>query len=180
MEEYLKKFNKAIEYFIEQTSSLRTGRANPSIIEKISVDSYGAKMPLVQLATISTPEPRQLVIQPWDSSLTAEISKSIQSSPLGLQPQIEGNIIRINLPPLNEERRKELLKVLGQYEESAKISIKKIREETIRNWKKKQKDGDISEDELIINEKKLQVAIDEKHENLEEIYSKKEQEIMTV
>src|SRR3989338_6791365 len=126
------KLNKVIEYFKGEIAVLRTGRATPAVVENLPVDYYGTKTPLKALASISTPDPRQILIQPWDKGALQPIEKAIQSSQLGLNPVVDGVYIRLNLSQLTEERRKDLIKILGQKAEETKISVRKAREEGLR------------------------------------------------
>lgn len=178
--DYSKLFISSIEHFKGQLATLRTNRATPSLVEQLSVECYGGRLPLVQIASISAPEPRQILIQPWDATIIKEIEKAINASPLGLQPTIDGQIIRLNLPVLTEDRRKDLIKILHQYEESARVAIKKIREETLKDWKEAQRRGEMSEDALSREEKELQKEIEECHADIKVLADDKSKEILTI
>jgi ribosome recycling factor len=178
--EYQEKFQAALEHFQGEAATLRTGRATPALIEQLPVECYGGKTPLNQLASISAPEPRMIVIQPWDPTVTKDIERAIQTSPLGLQPSIDGQIIRLILPALTEERRRELLKVLGQFEEAAKVAMKRAREETLNVWKESERAGDLSEDARARSEKDLQKQLEDYHEKLKALVEEKTADIMTV
>ena len=171
---------KAFEIFSNDLGSLRTGRANVSMLDIIKVDVYGQKMPINQLATISTPEPRLLTVQVWDQNNVALIDSAIQKSNLGINPQIDGQLMRIPIPSLNEERRSELKKIMGNLAEKSKVSIRNIRREANDNLKKIFKDKKISEDESKNIEKRIQDLTDKQILELENKLQKKEKEIMTV
>ncbi|USN53893.1 MAG: ribosome recycling factor [Candidatus Nomurabacteria bacterium] len=177
---YTEKFQKALDFYKSQLATLRTGRANPALVENLKVEAYGSNMPLQQLANISAPEPRLIVIQPWDASMVQEIEKAIKASPLGLQPSLDGTTIRLPLPELTEERRKELLKVVVQFEEEAKVAMKKTREEVLRTWRDQGKEGSLSEDIVERQEKELQESLQKFHTQLRDLAKAKEEEIMTV
>jgi len=174
------KMNKAFEIFKNDLSSLRTGRANVSMLDIVRVDVYGQKMPINQLANISTPEPRLLTVQVWDQNNVQLIDAAIKKSNLGINPQIDGQLLRIPIPSLNEERRSELKKIMGGLAEKSKVSIRNIRREANDNLKKDLKDKVISEDELKNYEKKIQNLTDKKISELEKKLEEKEKEIMTI
>ena len=174
------KMKKAFEVFISDLGSLRTGRANVSMLDIIKVDVYGQKMSINQLATISTPEPRLLTVQVWDLNNVASIDSAIQKSNLGINPQIDGQLMRIPIPSLNEERRSELKKIMGELAEKSKVSIRNIRREANDKLKKDFKDKIIGEDESKNLEKKIQNLTDKQILELEKKLNEKEKEIMTV
>jgi ribosome recycling factor len=174
------KMKKASDVFVQDIGSLRTGRANASMLDIIKVDVYGQKMPINQLATVSTPEPRLITIQVWDKSNVELIDSSIKKSNLGVNPQIDGQLMRIPIPSLNEERRNELRKIMGSLAEKAKVSIRNIRREANENLKKDLKEKNISEDECKNFEKKIQNLTDQEILALEKKIKDKETEIMTV
>ena len=174
------KMKKAFDIFIQELSSLRTGRANVSMLDIIKVEVYGQKMSINQLATISTPEPRLITVQVWDQNNVSLIDTSIQKSNLGINPQIDGQLMRIPIPSLNEERRTELKKIMGGLAEKAKVSIRNIRREGNDKLKKDLKDKKISEDECKNSEKKIQNLTDEKITELEKKLAEKKKEIMTI
>jgi ribosome recycling factor len=174
------KMKKAYDIFILDLSSLRTGRANASMLDIIKVDVYGQKMSVNQLANISTPEPRLITVQVWDANNVALIDTAIKKSNLGINPQIDGQLMRIPIPNLNEERRTELKKIMGGLAEKAKISIRNIRREANDNLKKELKDKKIGEDESKNSEKKIQELTDAKISEVEKKLKEKEKEIMTV
>jgi len=174
------KMKKAYDIFKQDLSSLRTGRANISMLDIIKVDVYGQNMSINQLATISTPDPRSINVQVWDQNNVVLINAAITKSKLGVNPQIDGQLLRIPIPSLNEERRVELKKVMGELAEKAKISIRNIRRESNDNLKKDFKDKKISEDESKNSEKKIQDFTDKQIQELEKKLKEKEKEIMTV
>ena len=171
---------KAFDVFSNDLGSLRTGRANASMLDIIKVDVYGQKMPINQLATISTPEARLLTVQVWDQNNVSLIDAAIKKSNLGINPQIDGQLMRIPIPSLNEERRTELKRIMGDLAEKAKISIRNIRREANDILKKDLKDKKIGEDECKKSEKKIQNLTDEQISELEKKLKEKEKEIMTV
>ena len=174
------KMNKAFDVFIQELSSLRTGRANVAMLDIVKVDVYGQKMSINQLATISTPDPRVLTVQIWDQNNVSLIDSAIQKSNLGVNPQVDGQLMRIPLPSLNEERRTELKKIMGGLAEKAKVSVRNIRRDANDKLKKDLKDKKISEDENKNAEKKIQNITDKKITELENKLKEKEKEIMTV
>lgn len=173
-------FLKAVTHFTEEAGTLRTGRANPGIVEGLLVDYYNAKTPLIQMASISVPEPRQIVISPWDKGVLSQIEAAVRESDLGLNPVNDGSVIRITLPALTEERRRELVKTLNSRAEEARISIRTVREEAWKEIQEAEKEGLISEDDRFRGKDELQKVIDEYNGQLETIREKKEAEIMTV
>ena len=176
----ISKMKKAFEVFNQDLSSLRTGRANVHMLDIIKVDVYGQSMAINQLANISTPEPRLLTVQVWDQNNVALIDAAIKKSNLGINPQIDGQLMRIPIPSLTEERRTELKKIMGSLAEKAKISVRNIRREANDSLKKDLKDKKISEDELKNFEKKIQNSTDKQTSELEKKLEEKEKEIMTI
>ena len=174
------KMQKAFEVFKNDLSSLRTGRANVNMLDTVKVDVYGQMMPINQLTTVSTPEARLLTVQVWDLNNVSAIDAAIKKSNLGINPQIDGQLLRIPIPNLNEERRNELKKIMGGLAEKAKISIRNIRRDANDKLKNDLKDKTISEDELKNLEKKIQTLTDEQVSELETKLKDKEKEIMTV
>ena len=171
---------KAFEVFAADLSTLRTGRANVSMLDTVKADVYGQKMSINQLATISTPEARLLTVQVWDQNNVSLIDAAIKKSNLGINPQIDGQLMRIPIPSLNEERRNELKKILGTLAEKAKVSIRNIRREANDKLKKDFKEKKIGEDESKNSEKKIQNLTDRQISELEKKLTEKEKEIMTV
>ena len=177
---YKQKMNKSFEVFTKDLSALRTGRANASMLDIIKVDVYGQKMPINQLSTITAPEPRILNIQVWDQNNVTLIDSSIRKSEMGLNPQIDGQLIRIPIPDLNEERRNELKKVIKTLAEKSKVSIRNIRREANDVLKAMLKEKKISEDENNKYEKDIQKITDQEVKKIDEKVSQKEKEIMTI
>ena len=172
------RMDKAVESFKKDLSGLRVGRASSSMLDPINVNAYGSSMPINQVSTISVPEARLLLVSVWDSSLVVATEKSIRESPLGLNPMVEGNIIRISVPPLSEDRRIEISKVASRYSENAKISVRNIRRDLIENIRKLQKNGEISEDQKHQDELLIQQITDEIINNIDDVFSNKEKEIL--
>ena len=177
---YSIKMDKSIQSFKKDIATLRTGRANPNMLDIIKVDVYGQLMPVEQLATITVPEARLISIQVWDKGNVTLIDSAIQKSELGINPQIDGQVIRLRIPDLTEERRMELIKILKNMGEKAKISIRNIRREANEELKKKLKEKIISEDNNKNYEKNIQKLTDTNIENIEKILSEKEKEIRQI
>ena len=177
---YGDKMNKTFEVFTQELSSLRTGRANASMLDLIKVDVYGQQMPVNQLASITTPEPRTINIQVWDINNVTLIDSAIKKSELGLNPQIDGQLIRLPVPDLSEERRNEIKKIIKSMGEKCKISIRNIRREANDELKKLLKDKNISEDDVKKNEKITQDLTDNQIKKIDEKVISKEKEIMTI
>ena len=174
------KMDKAIEVFSKELSSLRTGRANAAMLDLVKVDVYGQLMPINQVGSITTPEPRMINIQVWDQNNVALIDAAIQKSELGLNPQVDGQLIRLPIPELNEERRTELKKLIKSMGEKCKISIRNIRRDANEELKKLLKSKEIGEDEEKSSEKNVQTITDEHIKTVDEKVSLKEKEIMTI
>ncbi len=174
------KMDKAIEVFSKELSSLRTGRANAAMLDLIKVDVYGQQMPINQVGSITTPEPRMINIQVWDQNNVSLIDSAIKKSELGLNPQIDGQLIRLPIPELNEERRTELKKLIKSMGEKCKISIRNIRRDANEELKKLMKSKDIGEDEEKSYEKNVQTITDKHIEKVDEKVALKEKEIMTI
>ena len=177
---YNLKMDKTIEVFTKELSSLRTGRANAAMLDLVKVDVYGQQMPINQIASITTPEPRMINIQVWDQSNVALIDAAIQKSELGLNPQSDGQLIRLPIPELNEERRTEIKKMIKSMGEKCKVSIRNIRREANEELKKLLKSKEIGEDEEKSFEKNVQTITDKHIEIVDEKVSSKEKEIMTI
>ena len=177
---YVQKMGKTLEVFTKELSSLRTGRANASMLDIVKVDVYGQKMPINQLASITTPEPRTINIQVWDLNNVTLIDSSIKKSDLGLNPQIDGQLIRLPIPDLSEERRNEMKKLIKIMGEKCKISIRNIRREANDELKKLLKSKDISEDDEKKFEKKIQTITDDQIKKIDEKVISKETEIMKI
>jgi len=178
LEECELEMEEAIDSTRRELSQLRTGRASPALLDGIQVEAYGTKTPLRQLANVSVPEARLIVIQPWDKSIIADIEKAIQRSDLGIQPNSDGKIIRLGIPPLNEERRRELVKVAKKIGEEGKVRIRHYRRDSNESLKKSEKDGEITEDESrhLIDE--VQKRTDKYTAMIDDILKEKEHEIL--
>ena len=179
-QDYNQKMNKTIEIFIKELTSLRTGRANANMLDLVKVDVYGQKLPINQLGTITTPEPRMINIQVWDLNNVNLIDSSIKKSELGLNPQIDGQLIRLPIPNLSEERRNEMKKLVKAMGEKCKVSIRNIRRDANDSLKNLLKKKEISEDEENKNEKEIQVITDKFIKLIDDKVSSKEKEIMTI
>ena len=177
---YSSKMDKSIQSLRKDISTLRTGRANTNMLDTIKVDVYGQIMPINQIATVSVPEARLISIQVWDKGNTSLVESALQKSELGINPQIDGQMIRLRIPDLTEERRKDLIKILKNMGEKSKISIRNIRREANEDLKKKLKDKKISEDENKNFEKNVQKLTDTNIENIDKILSEKEKEISQI
>lgn len=173
------EFKKPIIFLQEELATLRTGRATPALVEHVRVQAYNATMPLKEVASITVPEPQSLAIQPWDKSLLGPIERAIQESSLGIQPLNDGQMIRLIMPQLTEERRKQLQKVVHQKSEEAKIAIRGIREKNMKAIKQQEQDKSLSEDQSKIEQKKLQEQVDDAVKEIESIAKSKEQEVLT-
>ncbi|GAB5465096.1 MAG: ribosome recycling factor [Candidatus Kapaibacteriales bacterium] len=169
---------KSIEYFEGQLAKVRTGRASQSLLDGIQADAYGQRQPLNAVATVNVPDARTIVVQPWDKSLITEIEKAIRSADLGLNPQNDGTIIRIPVPPLTEERRNEYVKVAKKYAEEAKIAVRNIRRDANDTFKKAEKDKDISEDDKKGAEDQVQKLTDKYIERIDGLATQKEKELL--
>lgn len=174
------KMNKTISVLEENLAEIRAGRANPAILNKIKVDYYGVPTPINQLAGISVPEARMIVIQPWDASVLKEIEKEILKSDIGINPNNDGKVIRLNFPELNEERRKEIVKDVKKMGEDSKVSIRSIRRDGIDEAKTMQKESTITEDELRTAEDEIQKITDKKIAQIDNIIQEKEKEILSI
>jgi ribosome recycling factor len=174
------KMEDTIKYLLNEYAKLQTGRANAALVDGIMVESFGTMMPLKGLATISIPESNQIAIQPWNRDQLTNIEKAIVAANLGLNPQNNGTLIRLILPPLTEERRKELVKLVHKYAENARVSVRNTRHEALSQLKNMEKEKEIGEDELANMEKQLQNIVDDFNKNIEEHADKKEKDVMTV
>ena len=177
---YDSKMLKTIEVVKANFASVRAGRANAGVLDRIMVEYYGTPTPLNQVAAISTPDPRTLVIQPWDATLLKAIEKAIQTSDLGINPQNDGRVIRLAFPQLTEERRKDLTKQVKKYAEDGKVAIRNIRREAMDDFKAMKKNSEITEDDQKNLEKDLQELTDKRCKDIDELCAKKEQELMAV
>lgn len=175
-----RKMKKAVEAAQQDYTTIRTGRANPVLLEKITVDMYGSMMPVNQVATISVPEPRQLVIAPWDKSALAAIERAIQKSDLGLTPSSDGNVIRLNIPHLTEERRKEMIKILHKKAEEHRVAVRNVRRDANEDLKKLEKSHEASEDDVRRATEQTQKLTDKYIEQIDAVTRAKEAELMEV
>lgn len=178
MDDLRPKLEKVLADLKAETSSLRTGRASPALVEDLAVEAYGSRQPLKTLAAISTPEPRQLVIQPWDKSLLSAIEKAIQASPLGVNPIADGDTIRLALPALTEERKRDLVRHLKEKIESSRIQVRRLRDEARKDVEGKVRAKEVSEDEGFRLKEEVERAVGECNRKIEELGASKEREIM--
>ena len=175
-----RRMDGAVDVLMSEFRGLRTGRASTSLLEPVIIDAYGSNMPINQVGTVSVPESRMLTVQVWDKGLVKSVEKAIMESGLGLNPSTEGQMIRIPIPPLTEERRAELAKVAGKYAEEARIAVRNVRRHGMDELKKGEKDGDISKDELHDYSQEIQTLTDSVIKSIDEFLGKKEKEIMQV
>jgi len=175
-----RRMQGAINAFKNDLASLRTGRASPNLLDPIQVDAYGAMMPISQVATVNVPEPRLLSVQVWDRGMVAAVEKAIRESDLGLNPQTEGQVIRLRIPEMNEQRRKEMVKVAHKYAEEAKIAVRHVRRDGLDLLKKLEKDSAISEDDGKRHAEQVQKATDQFVAEIDSLLVAKEKEIMHV
>ncbi|OGE81420.1 MAG: ribosome recycling factor [Candidatus Doudnabacteria bacterium RIFCSPHIGHO2_12_FULL_48_11] len=174
------EFAKAVQYFKSELKTLRTGRASTQLVEHLEVEYYGAKTPLIQIAQITVPEARSIAIQPYDKNALKDIEKAVQTSNLGINPINDGTYIRLNIPPMTEERRKEMVKIVAQLAEKTRVSIRNIREEIWKDIQKQEKDGKISEDDKISSKQDLQKMVDKFNEEIKKLAEAKEKEVLTI
>ena len=174
------KMTKTISVLEENFAEVRAGRANPAILNKVMIDYYGTPTPINQVAGISVPEARMIVIQPWDASILKDIEKEILKSDIGINPNNDGKVIRLAFPELNEERRKEIVKDIRKMAEEAKVAIRSVRRDGIDEAKTMQKNSEISEDDLKVAEEKIQKLTDKYVENIDKILETKEKEVMSI
>ena len=174
------KMDKTIENFSSRLAEVRAGRANPAILNKVKIDYYGTPTPINQVAGVSVPEARLIVIQPWDASILKEIEKAILAADIGINPNNDGKVIRLAFPELNEDRRKEIVKDIKKMAEEAKVAIRGVRRDGIDEAKSKQKEGEITEDDLKQAENEIQKITDKNIEEIDSILSNKEKEVMSV
>lgn len=174
------RMNKTISVLEENLSEVRAGRANPAILNKVSVEYYGTPTPINQIAGISVPEARLIVIQPWDMSILKDIERAILASDIGITPNNDGKVIRLNFPELNEERRKEIVKDIKKMAEEAKVAVRAVRRDGLDEFKAKQKNAEITEDDLKVAEEQIQKLTDKYVEEIDKKMETKEKEIMTV
>lgn len=174
------QMESAVEAMRREFSSVRTGKATPALLDTVRVDAYGSKMPLNQVATVNTPEPRMIVVQPWDKSLIGEIERGIQTASLGLNPANDGNVIRVPIPPLSEERRKDMVRLLHKMAEEGKISVRHARQEANKEIKQRESEHEISEDEARRQLEEIQRITDQFVARIDDLMTAKEAEILEV
>ena len=174
------KMNKSVNALINEYAAIRAGRANPAVLDKVTVDYYGVPTPVNQVAAVSVPEARTLLIQPWDKSTLKAIEKAILTSDIGLNPQNDGSVLRLIFPPLTEERRRELVKGVFKYSEEAKVAVRSIRRDALEKLKDMKKKSEITEDDLKDAEKKMQDLTDKYCKEIDDTASAKEKEIMEI
>lgn len=174
------RMDGAIQAFSDELAKIRTGRATPALLDSVKVEYYGQRVPLNQAATITTPEPRLIVVQPWEKSMLAEIEKEILKADLGLNPSNDGALIRVPIPQLSEERRKDLVKLVHKFAEEARIAIRNVRRDVNDHLKKLEKSHDLSEDELSVELEEVQNYTDEHIKRVDEVMQHKEAEVMEV
>ncbi len=175
-----RRMEGALDVLQKEFGGLRTGRAATSLLDPITVEAYGQEMPMNQVGTVGVPEPRMLTVQVWDKGLVSAVEKAIRDSDLGLNPASDGQLVRVPIPPLSEERRVELTKVAGRYTEEAKVAVRNVRRHAMDELKKAEKDGDISQDEHHDYDSEIQTLTDEFVKKMDEALEKKEQEILQV
>ena len=180
LKDYEERMKKQISGYENLLSSVRAGRANPAILDKLSVDYYGTPTPIAQVAAISVPDARTIIISPWEASTLKAIEKAINTSDLGLNPGNDGKVIRLNLPPLTEEKRKELTKQVAKMSEEAKVHIRNIRRDAVEKFKAEKKKSEITEDDLKDAEKDIQELSDKFIKQIDEITAKKNKEILEI
>jgi len=178
--EVSEKMDKTLNVYNEDLKRIRAGRANPAILDKVTVDYYGTATPIPQVGNVSVPEARTIIIQPWDSSILSAIEKAIQTSDIGINPNNDGKVIRLNFPPLTEDRRKEIVKDVRKRAEEAKVALRSIRRDAIENYKAKKKASEITEDDLKGIEKDIQTITDNYVKEVDSLTAAKEKEIMEV
>ncbi len=174
------KMQKTLAALQSDLAAIRAGRANPAILDKVTVEYYGVATPIQQVGTVAVPEPRTITIQPWDTSILGEIEKAILKSDVGINPNNDGKMIRLNFPPLTEERRKELVKGISKRGEEAKVAVRNIRRDALEGFKKQKKDGEITEDDLKNLETKIQKLTDKFVAEVDTVVAAKEKEILEV
>lgn len=178
--EYESKMQKAVAALSSELAALRAGRASAAVLNKVMVDYYGTPTPITQIASVSTPEPRLLIIAPWDASVLKAVEKAILSSDIGINPINDGKTIHLVFPPLTEERRRELAKQVRKYSEEAKVAIRNVRRDALENYKAMKKKSEITEDDLRVIEKDIQELVDKYSKEIEKVAEAKEKELMEV
>jgi ribosome recycling factor len=174
------RMTKSVESVTQELAGIRSGKATPALLDSVKVEAYGQTQPLNQVASVSVPDPKSLLVQPWDKSIIGDVVKAIQTSELGFNPQVEGNLIRIPIPPLSEERRRDLVKLCKKMAEDGKVAVRNIRRDANDQLKKAEKDKEISEDDNHKGQDKVQKLTDKYVKEIDDLVEKKEQEIMQV
>ena len=177
---YEQKMKKTLEVLGSEFSTIRAGRANPAVLDRIMVDYYGAPTPIQQIASVASPEPRALIVQPWDASALRLIERAILASDLGINPQNDGKVIRLSFPQLTEERRRDLTKQVSKYGEEAKIAVRNVRRDALEHYKAQKKKSEITEDDLKDLEKEIQELTDKYCKEVDVMVSKKEKELLEI
>ncbi len=180
IDDLVRRMDGTVEVLRKEFGGLRTGRASPSLLEPVTVEAYGAQMPLNQVATINVPEPRMISVQVWDKSMTKAVEKAIRDAELGLNPMADGQLVRVPIPELNEERREELSRVAGKYAEQSRIAVRNVRHDGINKLKRMEKNGDLSEDDHRLWGDEVQSITDEHIEKIDSMLEVKQSEIMQV
>lgn len=180
LNEARQNMDRAVEALRREFSGVRTGKATPALLDTVRVDAYGSMVPLNQVATVSAPEPRLLLVQPWDRGMLGPVEKAIMSSDMGLNPANDGKVVRVPIPPLTEERRREYVKLLHKMAEEARISVRQARHDALGGVKQRQKDKEMSEDDARREEKEVQKVTDEHIEKIDQLLQHKEAEVMEV
>ena len=179
-EDLKRRMRGAVDAFKRELGGLRTGRASANLLEPIIVEAYGGKLPMTQVGTVSVPEPRLLTVQVWDKGVVIAVEKAIRGAGLGLNPQADGNLVRVPIPALNEERRKELIKIAHKYAEQGRIAVRNVRRDGMEHLKKQEKDGEITKDQHRHSSEEFQKMTDGFVKEIDEVLAKKEQEVMQV
>jgi ribosome recycling factor len=180
MKDLQRRMDGAIDVLRKEFGGLRTGRASTSLLEPVMVTAYGGTMPLNQLANVNVPEPRLITVQVWDRGMVKAVDKAIREAGLGLNPQTEGQVLRVPIPDLNEERRRELTKVAAKYAEAARVSVRNVRRDGIEALRRREKDGDISQDDQRKLEREVQLLTDQHVKRIDEALAQKDKEILQV
>ncbi|MDP3986426.1 MAG: ribosome recycling factor [Candidatus Veblenbacteria bacterium] len=180
VEQVQAKFAKVVEHLRSELSGIRSGRATPALVEHVKVEAYDTLTPLIELASITAPEPRLLVVSPWDKSVIKEVEKALQAANLGVSPVVDGAIVRLNFPPLTEERRREYSKLMNAKLEEGRVAVRNVREEALKKLKEQKTAGELGEDDFFAAQKDLQKLVDEQNETIKQIGTDKEKEIMTI
>ena len=180
LKDYRKRMDGALDSLRKEFAGLRTGRANAGLLEGIKVNAYGSEMPINQIGSVSVPEPRMLTVSVWDKTMVGPVEKALRQSHLGLNPVVDGTTLRIPMPPLTEERRRDLTKVAGGYAENAKIAVRNVRRDAMNTLKRLEKDGEMSENEQKAHEKDVQTATDDLVKKIDDALAQKSEEIMQV